>query len=61
MASCGPDATLRPDQADHAAHQLDDTFGKTNSHMLRWFYLDLIKEYSRHLGHPICCANASTG
>jgi hypothetical protein len=34
-----------------AAHQLDDTFGKTNSYTLRWFYLYLIKEYARHLGH----------
>ena len=34
-----------------AAHQLGDTFGKRNSHTLRWFYLYLIKEYSRHLGH----------
>jgi hypothetical protein len=34
-----------------AAHQLDDTFGKQNSHTLRWFYLYLIKEYARHLGH----------
>ena len=33
-----------------AAHQLDDTFGK-NSYPLRWFYLYLIKEYARHLGH----------
>jgi hypothetical protein len=34
-----------------AAHQLDDTFGKKNSYTLRWFYLYLIKEYARHLGH----------
>jgi hypothetical protein len=34
-----------------AAHQLDDTFGKKSSHTLRWFYLYLIKEYARHLGH----------
>jgi hypothetical protein len=34
-----------------AAHQLDDTFGKTNSYTLRWFCLYLIKEYARHLGH----------
>ncbi len=34
-----------------AAHHLDDTFGQTNSYTLRWFYLYLIKEYSRHLGH----------
>jgi len=34
-----------------AAHQLDDIFGKKNSHTLRWFYLYLIKEYARHLGH----------
>jgi Protein of unknown function (DUF664) len=34
-----------------AAHQLDDTFGKTNSYTLRWFCLYLIKEYVRHLGH----------
>lgn len=34
-----------------AAHQLGDTFGKRNSHTLRWFCLYLIKEYSRHLGH----------
>ena len=30
---------------------LDDTFGKTNAYTLRWFYLYLIKEYARHLGH----------
>jgi hypothetical protein len=34
-----------------AAHQLDATFGKTHSYTLRWFYLYLIKEYARHLGH----------
>lgn len=34
-----------------AAHQLDDTFGTTNSHTLRWFCQYLIKEYARHLGH----------
>jgi Protein of unknown function (DUF664) len=34
-----------------AAHQLDDTFGRTNSYTLRWFYQYLIKEYARHLGH----------
>jgi hypothetical protein len=34
-----------------AAHELDDTFGKTNAYTLRWFYLYLIKEYARHLGH----------
>ena len=34
-----------------AAHQLDDTFGMENSYTLRWFYLYLIKEYARHLGH----------
>jgi hypothetical protein len=34
-----------------AARELDDTFGKTNSYTLRWFYLYLIKEYARHLGH----------
>jgi hypothetical protein len=34
-----------------AAHELGDTFGKANSHMLRWFYHYLIKEYARHLGH----------
>ena len=34
-----------------AAHQLDDTFGKKNLATLRWFYLYLIKEYARHLGH----------
>jgi hypothetical protein len=33
------------------SHQLGDTFGKTNSHTLRWFYQYLIKEYARHLGH----------
>ena len=38
-------------QAGTAAHRLDDTFGKTNSYTLRWFYLYLIKEYARHLGH----------
>jgi Protein of unknown function (DUF664) len=31
--------------------RLSDTFGKKNSHTLRWFYLYLIKEYARHLGH----------
>jgi Protein of unknown function (DUF664) len=34
-----------------AAHELDETFGRTNSYTLRWFYLYLIKEYARHLGH----------
>jgi len=34
-----------------ASHQLDDTFGKTNSYRLRWFCQYLIKEYARHLGH----------
>jgi uncharacterized damage-inducible protein DinB len=34
-----------------ASHQLEDTFGKTNSYRLRWFYQYLIKEYARHLGH----------
>jgi hypothetical protein len=34
-----------------ASHQLDDTFGTTNSYTLRWFYQYLIKEYARHLGH----------
>jgi hypothetical protein len=34
-----------------AVHQLDDTFGTRNSYTLRWFYLYLIKEYARHLGH----------
>jgi hypothetical protein len=34
-----------------AAHQLRETFGPKNSHTLRWFYLYLIKEYARHLGH----------
>ena len=34
-----------------ASHQLDDTFGKTSSYTLRWFYQYLIKEYARHLGH----------
>jgi hypothetical protein len=34
-----------------AAHQLGDTFGAENSYPLRWFYLYLIKEYARHLGH----------
>jgi hypothetical protein len=33
-----------------AACQLDDTFGETGSYTLRWIYLYLIKEYSRHLG-----------
>jgi hypothetical protein len=33
-----------------AAHELGETFG-TNSYTLRWFYLYLIKEYARHLGH----------
>jgi hypothetical protein len=34
-----------------AAHQLEDTFGRTNSYTLRWIYQYLIKEYARHLGH----------
>ena len=34
-----------------AACQLSDTFGRTNLYTLRWFYLYLIKEYARHLGH----------
>jgi hypothetical protein len=34
-----------------AVRQLDDTFGGTNSHTLRWFRHYLIKEYARHLGH----------
>jgi hypothetical protein len=34
-----------------APRQLDDTFGKTSSYTLRWFYQYLIKEYARHLGH----------
>jgi uncharacterized protein DUF664 len=34
-----------------AARELDDTFRKTNSRTLRWFYLYLGKEYARHLGH----------
>ena len=34
-----------------AACQLDDTFGTTNSHTLRWLCQYLIKEYARHLGH----------
>jgi hypothetical protein len=34
-----------------AEHQLDDTFGQTNSYTLRWFCHYLIKEYARHLGH----------
>ena len=43
-----------------AAHQLGDTFGKRNSHTLRWFFRCTIKEYTRYLAMPIC-ANASTG
>src|ERR1700677_436151 len=35
-----------------AAYELGDTFAKrANSYTLRWFYLYLIKEYARHLGH----------
>ncbi|MBO0825021.1 MAG: DinB family protein [Actinobacteria bacterium] len=34
-----------------ASYQLDDTFGTANLYTLRWFYLYLIKEYARHLGH----------
>jgi short subunit dehydrogenase-like uncharacterized protein len=34
-----------------APHELDDMFGRTQRRSLRWFYLYLIKEYSRHLGH----------
>jgi hypothetical protein len=34
-----------------AGHGLGDTFGPRQSHTLRWFFLYLIKEYARHLGH----------
>ena len=34
-----------------AARELGDTFGKKNAYALRWFYLYLMKEYARHLGH----------
>jgi len=34
-----------------ASGRLDDTFGPANLYTLRWFYLYLIKEYARHLGH----------
>lgn len=42
---------LRGRDSAGAAHELDETFGRTNSRTLRWFYLYLIKEYARHLGH----------
>lgn len=34
-----------------ARYRLDDTFGGQRPRSLRWVYLYLIKEYSRHLGH----------
>jgi hypothetical protein len=34
-----------------AGHELGGTFGPKRSHTLRWFFLYLIKEYARHLGH----------
>lgn len=34
-----------------AARELDDVSGRGSRRSLRWFYLYLIKEYSRHLGH----------
>jgi hypothetical protein len=34
-----------------AGYQLGDTFGAGRPYSLRWFYLYLIKEYARHLGH----------
>ena len=42
---------LRQDQGNHGGARADDTFGKTNAYTLRWFYLYLVKEYARHLGH----------
>ena len=44
-----------------AACQLDDTFGTTNSHTLRWFCQYLIKEYARHLGHADLLREAIDG
>ncbi len=32
-------------------YKLDDMFGTSSPYSLRWVYLYLIKEYSRHLGH----------
>jgi hypothetical protein len=43
-----------------AAHQLDDTFGKRNSHTLGWFCRCTIKEYTRYLAMPVC-ADAAAG
>jgi Protein of unknown function (DUF664) len=34
-----------------ARYQLGDTFGRQRSYSLRWVYLYLVREYSRHLGH----------
>lgn len=34
-----------------ADYGLEDTFGREQPYSLRWVYLYLIKEYSRHLGH----------
>jgi len=34
-----------------AGYDLDHAFGRQQSYSLRWVYLYLIKEYSRHLGH----------
>jgi len=34
-----------------AGLSLEDSFGESRPGSLRWFYLYLIKEYSRHLGH----------
>jgi hypothetical protein len=47
-----------------ATHQLADTFGPRQSYTLRWFYLYLIKEYARHLGHADLlreCIDGATG
>jgi Protein of unknown function (DUF664) len=41
---------LTPGYTRRVTH-LEATFGPKNSHTLRWFYLYLIKEYARHLGH----------
>jgi Protein of unknown function (DUF664) len=34
-----------------AGYKLGDTFGSKRPCSLRWVYLYLLKEYSRHLGH----------
>jgi hypothetical protein len=36
---------------DHRARSREVTGSRSFDHTLRWTYLHLIKEYSRHLGH----------